>query len=125
VPDTIISESKVFDRDAEVYTMETIDNLKHKYQTMRPYLNEMQWRLYLATEAHASGRGGVTIVSNASGATLATIHIGLKELTHPPGVEQRHVRRPGGGRKKLRDKNPELVEEFNRLVDPETRGDPM
>lgn len=106
--------------------MNPIESLSNKYKTIRPYLNEKQWRIYLATEAQSMGHGGVSRVSDASGATRATIHIGLKELEEQSVIiETQKVRRPGGGRKKLRDKNPQLVEELNRLVDAETRGDPM
>jgi hypothetical protein len=35
------------------------------------------------------------------------------------------VRAPGGGRKKLADKDPRLLSELNELVDPASRGDPM
>ncbi|MGV8119089.1 MAG: ISAzo13 family transposase [Candidatus Xenobiia bacterium LiM19] len=106
--------------------MEPIESLTNKYRTIRPYLNEKQWRIYLATEAQSMGHGGVSRVSIASGATRATIHIGLKELEEPKVMaEMQKMRRPGGGRKKLRDKNPQLVKELNRLVDAETRGDPM
>ena len=35
------------------------------------------------------------------------------------------MRAPGGGRKKLAETDPQLAAELGKLVDPETRGDPM
>lgn len=93
---------------------------------MRPHLTERQWRLLLAAEARALGHGGVTRVSQASGATRATIHIGMKELDEPPiSPDALRARRPGAGRKKLRETDPTLIEDLRSLVEPETRGDPM
>ena len=34
------------------------------------------------------------------------------------------IRQPGGGRKRVEDKDPGLLEALDRLVDPVTRGDP-
>jgi len=106
--------------------MEQTEALSEKYLSLRPYLNERQWRLLLAADSRAIGRGGVTLVSRASGVPRATIHIGLNELASPPDeIDMTAVRRPGAGRKKLRDTDPKLVEELMKLVDPATRGDPM
>jgi transposase len=40
-------------------------------------------------------------------------------------VENKRIRREGGGRRKLTDKNANLVNDLKRLVEPATRGDPM
>jgi transposase len=53
-----------------------------------------------------------------------TITAGLRELGRSNTSTER-VRRAGGGRKKLREHTPEIVAELERLVDPDTRGDPM
>lgn len=106
--------------------MEPADALSAKYESIRPYLNERQWRLLLAADARSFGRGGVTLVSKASGVPRATIHIGLNELANPPNeIDPTVARSPGAGRKKLRDTNPTLVKDLLNLVDPATRGDPM
>jgi hypothetical protein len=47
----------------------------------------------------------------------------VRELDEPPDPYGR-IRRPGGGPKRLRDTDPGLVEALDRLVDPDTRGDP-
>jgi hypothetical protein len=42
----------------------------------------------------------------------------------PPLATARRVRHPGGGRKPLKEKDPQLVEALEKLVNPATRGDP-
>ena len=73
------------------------------------------------------GRGGVSAVAAASGLSRTTIHAGLRELKNKPKVKEAIVcrqRKPGGGRRRLTQKDPTLLEELNRLIDPATRGDP-
>jgi len=70
------------------------------------------------------GRGGISAVSKTTGVSRQVIRQGLRELeqspTHPPG----RIRRPGGGRKSARQKDPTLVADLEKLVEPATRGDP-
>lgn len=101
--------------------------LAGKLAAILPYLNERQRRLLLAAEARALGRGGVSLVANAAMVSRPTIHKGLSELANGPEVTETvaRVRRPGAGRKKLRDKVPGLLKDLEALVDPDTRGDPM
>ncbi len=101
--------------------------LAGKLAAILPYLKERQRRLLLAAEARALGRGGVSLVANAAKVSRPTIHKGLSELAGGPQVTETagRVRRPGAGRKKLRDKDPGLVKDLEALVDPDTRGDPM
>ena len=48
----------------------------------------------------------------------------LEEGAEPLGEERERVRRPGAGRKKLEDKDPELLIALEILIEPLTRGDP-
>jgi len=96
---------------------------------MLPYLNEKQSRLLVATEAILLGRGGISLVSIATGVSRPTITIGCKELSNFPDIdvsngEQKRVRQPGGGRKKTILRDPELLMDLEGLIDPVTRGDP-
>jgi hypothetical protein len=95
-----------------------------RYAALVPHLNERQRRLWAGAEARALGRGGVSLVARATGVSRQTLHNALKELDSPPLVDGR-VRRPGGGRKRLLERDPELEAALDALVDPDSRGDPM
>ena len=104
--------------------MVTDQGLEQKFASILPLLDERQRRLLLAAEARSLGYGGVSKISKASGISRATIQTALKQLDSPPLPGDR-VRSAGGGRKKSRDKVPAMVEALERLIAPETRGDPM
>ena len=88
-------------------------------------LNERDRRLALATEAKSWGYGGITAVHRATGVSRAVIHRGMTELVDDPAERASdRVRAPGGGRKKAEVADPELVDKLERLIEPETRGDP-
>ena len=73
--------------------------IKARFETLAPYLDERARRLFVATEAHAAGRGGVAAVSEATGVARSTIGRGLAELRSENARLTRRIRRPGGGRK--------------------------
>ncbi len=104
--------------------MDAERELKEKVTALLPYLNERQRRLFLAVEARALGHGGVARVARAAGVSRPTIQQGLQELAGS-GVPTERVRRAGGGRKALTERNPALLTDLEALVDPDTRGDPM
>ena len=89
-----------------------------------PHLNERQRRVAVAVEARALGRGGVSIAARAAGVSRPTVYKALAELDAPAG-DPRQVRAPGGGRRKAVDKDPRLLADLERLVDPGPRGDPV
>lgn len=101
-------------------------SIDQKLDRVLPFLNEKQQRIYLASEAEYIGFGGVTAISQASGVSRPTIILGKKELKEgliePP---HERIRKKGGGRKKLFEKDPGILLELDKLVDPVTRGDPM
>jgi hypothetical protein len=110
--------------------MDTITQLRAKYQRLQPVLNERQRRLWAATEALALGRGGITWVAEATGLTRMTVRAGVRELRHQEGSPQpalgpQRVRRPGGGRPPLTQTDPTLLRDLERWVNPATRGDPQ
>src|SRR6202011_3883398 len=49
---------------------------------------------------------------------------GIKELKTPVKVGPGRVRRPGGGRKRVVERDPSVVSDLEGLVEPVTRGDP-
>ena len=104
--------------------MDAERELKEKVAALLPYLNERQRRLFLAVEARALGHGGVARVARAAGVSRPTIRQGLRELAGSD-VPTERVRREGGGRKSLAERDPALLTDLEALVDPDTRGDPM
>jgi Rhodopirellula transposase DDE domain len=52
------------------------------------------------------------------------VYKALSELDQP-AIGEGRVRQPGGGRKRLRERDPELEAALDALIDPDTRGDPM
>jgi len=98
--------------------------VKRRFERLSPLLDERTRRLLVAAEAMAIGRGGVTLVSRATGMSRRAIARGCQELHHPhPGTSGR-IRRPGGGRKRTVDQDPALQEDLEGLVEPTSRGDP-
>ncbi len=96
-----------------------------RLEVLLPRLNERDRRLALATEAQSWGRGGITAVHRATGASRSTIDRGLKELlADAPQNPDRRVRAPGGGRKKAENADPELLDRLDSLIEPGARGDP-
>ena len=86
-------------------------------------------RLVAAAESAAIGYGGVTVVARATGVSRRAITEGIKELRERKAARKispghTRVRREGAGRKRTVDKDPSLVKDLDRLVDPVTRGDP-
>jgi transposase len=98
--------------------------LLQKYATILPHLTERQRRLVAAADARMLGYGGIARVARASGLNRSTLHRGLKDLAGPVLVMER-VRQVGGGRKRVREQTPEILQELEQLVDPLTRGDPQ
>lgn len=102
--------------------------IRDKYAPLRRSLNERSRRLWAAAEARSLGRGGVAAVMAATGMSSATLSKGLKELdaeaAGEPAVPYGRIRRPGGGRKRLRDEQPGLAKALAALVEPTARGDP-
>jgi len=91
---------------------------------LRPVLTERSRRVWAATEAQSLGRGGVSVVSRATGISRNTIMRGLRELASPEMLAAERVRGLGGGRKPASVVDPTLMEDLDRLIDPVTRGDP-
>lgn len=97
--------------------------VEKKYNAISHCLNERGRRLWAAAEAASYGRGGIVLVSQATGMSNKTIHKGLKELQNQSFPKDR-LRKVGGGRKKIEQKSKEILPVLDSLVDPTSRGDP-
>lgn len=103
----------------------TIQSMQIKYQQIQLALDEKHRRIWCATEAKALGRGGMSIVREATGVSLPTIRRGLIEIKDPEFLKSKQQRKQGGGRKKLLEKDPKIKQILHDLVEPTSRGDPM
>jgi Rhodopirellula transposase DDE domain len=103
--------------------MDIHETLKAKFTEIGPLLNERQLRTLAAAEARALGHGGIKAVAQAFGLSRRSIERAMSESA--PACPEGRIRRPGGGRKPLLVTSPGLAEALDKLVDPETRGDPM
>jgi transposase len=104
--------------------------LREKYERLKSHLGERGRRLWAANEALSFGGGGVRAVAEALQMSTQTILQGKRELKGQhsdadSGVVGGRQRRPGGGRKSLLERAPQLLGALERIVDPATRGDPM
>jgi DDE family transposase len=99
------------------------ESVARRYAVLRSHLDERQRRLVLAAEAAELGRGGITVVAQATGVHPDTVAKGVRELEGGAEPSAR-VRAPGGGRKPATETDPGLAPALTALVDPETRGDP-
>lgn len=89
-------------------------------------LDERQRRWFVALEAARLGHGGTRRVAEITGLSEHTIRRGRRELA--AGAVARasaRVRAPGGGRPGAERQDPALVHALERLLAPETAGDPM
>lgn len=106
-----------------------IRQIKLRYRSLAPLMDERMRRQWAAIEAQTYGWGGLSAVSEATGISRTTIWKALDEIEarrkhRKAGVSPR-LRRKGGGRKGLSESDPALLEVLEQLVEPVSRGDPM
>ena len=98
---------------------------RKRYRELAPVLNEQSLRRFVALEAQALGRGGISLMARISGLARSTVYHGLSDIRDNVSAPAGRVRKEGGGRKKKTSEDPTLVADLKRLVEPTTRGDPM
>lgn len=107
-----------------------VEAVRDKFQLLNPLMTERLRRRWAACEAQTLGRGGVTVVAQATGLSRTTICSGLRELrrrTEQPRADlpPHRVRVPGAGRPLVEDNDPTLLHALETLVEPTSRGDPQ
>src|SRR5438132_6449610 len=100
------------------------DAIRYRWETVGSTLDERGRRLFAAGEVRTAGWGGLAVVSRVTGLARSTINRGEDDLDASP-LPKGQVRRAGGGRKAVAENDPGLVPELERLVEPDTLGDPM
>jgi hypothetical protein len=104
--------------------MESSAALPKKFAAVWRLLDERTRRIMAANEAMALGYGGVSRVRQACGLSRKAIAKGIQEIREGFSPLAGRIRRAGGGRKKITATDPQLLVALDRLIDPETRGDP-
>ena len=83
--------------------------IKERFKLLAPLLDERNLRLYVAAEATVLGRGGISLVSKATGISRPTITTGCKDILDQtakegaPSAVVVRIRKKGGGRKRTID----------------------
>lgn len=106
----VLAGSKVPSKVSEVGQMEQVNTIRERFSRIKPLLNEVQRRYWVAIEALSLGRGGLSLVAAATGVSQPMIRRGLREVAHgalPPSQRQR---RAGGGRKSLLARDAHLLD---------------
>ena len=86
----------------------------------------IQARRFAAAKALEIGWGGVSRVSAVTGLSRNTINKGIQELESTDKLEQpERLRRPGGGRKRVKEREPTLMSDLEDIMKESTAGDPM
>lgn len=80
-----------------------LEAVRTKYQLLEPLMTERLRRQWAACESESLGRGGVSLVAQATGLSRTTIWAGRRELRRRIDQPQdvltpERVRAPGGGR---------------------------
>ena len=102
-----------------------MESLVRRYDAIKPHLTERQRRIWLGSEARELGPGGVGIVADAVAVSPDTVRRGRIELDDPQPLPVGRSRGRGGGRKRAEEHDPGLPAALDKLVEPDSRGDPM
>jgi len=78
----------------------------------------------LSLDRRSAGWGGIAATARATGMAIDTIRKGIVELESGERLAAGRVRRLGGGRKSLLESDPSILDDIERLVDEDSRGDP-
>ena len=105
-------------------TVADIAAISARYKALKPVLDERTRRLLAAAESQAIGKGGISSVCKATGISRPVIRQGIAELKDPASLAPGRIRRKGGGRKKVVDKDASLKSDLQNLLESTTRGDP-
>src|SRR5271163_118877 len=107
-----------------------MEAVRTKFWLLQPLMTERLRRQWAACEAQSLGRGGVSLVAQATGLSRTTIWAGRRELRRRADQPQddltpERVRAPGGGRHLVEQDDLTLLTALHALVESSTRGDPQ
>src|SRR5271155_5828876 len=98
--------------------------IRARWLVVEGALDERGRRLWAAAEASSHGRGGIAVVVRATGISESTVRRGLAEVQSGGQALAGTVRCPGGGRKRIAEREPG-EQALLSLLDGVTAGDPM
>ena len=103
-----------------------VEKIRKKYERLSGVLDERSRRVWASAEAEALGYGGQSIVAKATGLSRMTFYSQNLDNSNENNSTPPHprIRKDGGGRKKLTQREPKLLSALEALVEPTTRGDP-
>jgi len=87
--------------------------------------NEVQRRRLAGVKAIEIGRGGLLHVCRLTGMSHHTVIKGMREVRNTKRKHTARLRKEGGGRKRIIDKNPEVKKDIENILEENTAGDPM
>ncbi len=101
-----------------------IEQAMKKYYTT---LAEKDRRRYAAIEAMKLGAEGVKYIAQLLGCSEKTVRWGMAELESLPEEppDEPGQRQPGGGSKGYEEKHPGIDDQFLKVLNDHTEGDPM
>lgn len=111
--------------------MDATDEIRARYDLLKPHLKGRFRRLWAAAEALSLGRGGQTRVASITGISAPTIARGIRELKgvelpRPvPADESSSELTKLVGRPPIEKKDPAILVTLERLLTDEVAGDPM
>jgi len=89
-------------------------------------LNESQARWFVAKEAITLGRGGLKYMNELTQMSRPTIMKGIRELRSAEVLDiSEGIRAPGGGRKRIEERDRGLEKALEKIMEETTAGDPM
>jgi len=105
--------------------MEKEDLVRNKLNYLSG-LNEVDARHYVGLWAIELGWGGISQVNKLTRKSMDTIRKGIMEIKSGKNIKKEgRLRKEGGGRKKIVNKNPNVQNDIENILEENTAGDPM
>ena len=106
----------------EVYHADVEQKMRNVYGS----LSEKDRRRYAAAEAIKLGYGGVAYIARLFECSRESVDHGIRELDQlADDPVAGRIRRPGAGRKRFEEKQPEVIQQVQTVIQQRTAGDPM
>ncbi len=101
------------------------ENSDELWLTALSECNEVQRRRLAGVKAIEIGRGGLLHICRLTGMSHHTVIKGMNEVRNTKRQHITRLRKEGGGRKKIIEKNPNIKKEIENILEENTAGDPM